>query len=83
MAKSKQTFENFKEESARLLTPISELPQFKAMVNNVKSNLANGSFVYKSETLREVSFSGGNVTWTTNDIIGIALDLDSSTNTVK
>ena len=32
---------------------------------------------------REVSFSGGNVTWTTNDIIGIALDLDSSTNTVK
>ena len=32
---------------------------------------------------REVSFPGGNVTWTTNDIIGVALDLDSGTNTVK
>ena len=45
MAKSKQTFENFKEESARLLTPISELPQFKAMINNVKSNLAKAGIV--------------------------------------
>ena len=34
-------------------------------------------------TYREVDFSGGNVTWTTGDIIGIALDLDSGTNTVK
>ena len=45
MAKNKQTFENFKEESARLLTPISELPQFKAMINNVKSNLAKAGIV--------------------------------------
>ena len=45
MAKSNQTFENFKEESARLLTPISELPQFKAMVNNVRSNLAKAGIV--------------------------------------
>ena len=45
MAKSKQTFENFKEESARLLTPISELPQFKAMLNNVKNNLAKAGII--------------------------------------
>ena len=30
-------------------------------------------------TYREVDFSGGNVTWTTNDIIGIALDMDNDT----
>jgi|TARA_Y100000296_G_scaffold72395_1_gene88725 hypothetical protein len=45
MSKSKQTFENFKEESARLLTPISELPQFKAMLNNVKNNLAKAGII--------------------------------------
>ena len=30
-------------------------------------------------TYREVDFSGGNVTWTTNDIIGIALDMENDT----
>ena len=45
----------------------------------------NGNYVNAATdgSYREVSFPGGNVTWTTNDIIGIALDLDSGTNTVK
>jgi len=45
----------------------------------------NGNYTNASSdgSYAENSFSGGNVTWTTNDIIGIALDLDSGTNTVK
>ena len=38
--KQGQTFENFKEESARLLTPISELKEFKQMVNSIRNGLA-------------------------------------------
>ena len=46
---------------------------------------ANGNYTNAATdgSYREVSFSGGNVTWGTNAIIGIALDLDSGTNTVK
>jgi hypothetical protein len=40
LEKHGQTFENFKEESARLLTPISELQSFKQMVNSVRNGLA-------------------------------------------
>jgi len=47
---------------------------------NYNGNYSNAS---SDGTYAENSFSGGNVTWTTNDIIGIALDLDSGTNTVK
>ena len=45
----------------------------------------NGNYTNASSdgSYAENSFPGGNVTWTTGDIIGIALDLDSSTNTVK
>ena len=47
---------------------------------NYNGNYSNAS---SDGTYAENSFSGGNVTWTTGDIIGIALDLDSGTNTVK
>jgi len=47
---------------------------------NYNGNYSNAS---SDGSYAENSFSGGNVTWTTNDIIGIALDLDSGTNTVK
>ena len=47
---------------------------------NQNGNYSNAS---SDGTYAENSFAGGNVTWTTNDIIGIALDMDSETNTVK
>ena len=47
---------------------------------NYNGNYSNAS---SDGSYAENSFAGGNVTWTTNDIIGIALDLDSGTNTVK
>jgi hypothetical protein len=43
--------------------------------NNTGKYVNNNSYSH--------NFPDGNVTWTTNDIIGIALDLDSGTNTVK